>query len=125
MPPAEGRKGQLEFATGSGKYKVENFRSNFQQYTVDVATGGATLEVQTYYFPGWRVWLDKLEAPIDPGRDPILGRMLVDASEGRHSLVVRFADSPIRLVANAISLIAWVGLALYFVPWPKKSRWEM
>ncbi|MDO8488369.1 MAG: hypothetical protein Q7S31_03605 [bacterium] len=120
FPPADGRKGLVEFAKGSGTYKVENFRSNFQQYTVDVATGGAVLEIQTYYFPGWRVWLDKGEVAIDPYRDPVLGRMRIDATEGRHYLIARFTDTPVRMAANAISLLAWVTLILYFVPWPKR-----
>lgn len=123
-PPADPQPQALKFLTGRGVYTVNNYKTNFQQYSVE-ASSSATLEVQTYYFPGWRVWLDKLEVLIDPTRDPSLGRMQVDVTPGNHDLQVKFLDTPIRFAANAISLIAWSALILYFIPWPKKSRWEM
>ncbi len=118
LPPAKGRQNKLEFVTGSGVYTVDKFQTNLQKYQVQ-ASQSATLELQTYYFPGWRVWLDKLEVPIDPKRDPLLGRMQVDVSAGNHELIARFTDTPIRFVANSISLLAWAALVLYFIPWPR------
>ena len=119
LPPIGGQGEELKFITGSGVYTVDKFRTNIQKYQVQ-ASQSATLELQTFYFPGWRVWLDKLEVPIDPTRDPILGRMQVDVSQGNHDLTARFMDTPIRFIADSISLIAWAILVLYFVPWPKK-----
>lgn len=123
-PPADPQPEALKFLTGRGVYEVNNYKTNFQQYSVE-ASESATLEVQTYYFPGWRMWLDKLEVPIDPTRDPLLGRMQVEVTEGQHDLQLKFLNTPVRFAANALSLIAWAMLILYFIPWPKKSRWEM
>lgn len=121
QPPASGQAEYLKFVSGRGAYMVNDFKTDLQKYTVQ-ASSSATLELQTYYFPGWRVWSDGLEVQIDPSRDPILGRMQVDVEPGEHRIIARFMNTPIRFVANSLSLIAWALLILCFVPWPKKSH---
>ncbi len=116
-PPADGKGADLTFVHGTGVYKVEKFLTNYQRYQVQ-ASSSATFEIETYYFPGWRVWLDKLEVPIDPSRDPLLGRMQVDVAEGPHQIIAKFTDTPLRFAANALSFLAWGALILYFIPWP-------
>ncbi len=121
FPPADGKGADLTFVKGEGLYKVEKFMTNYQRYQVQ-ASSSATLEIETYYFPGWRVWLDKLEVPINPKRDPLLGRMQVDVPAGAHQIIVKFTDTPLRFAANALSLLAWGALVLYFLPWPKRLQ---
>ena len=120
-PPATGQEEYLKFVSGSGVYKINDFKTNLQKYTVE-ASSSATLELQTYYFPGWRLWSDGLEVNIDPSRDPLLGRMQVDLDQGEHRLIAKFTNTPVRFVADSLSLIAWALLILYFVPWPNLTK---
>ena len=119
FPPADGQSDLVKFVKGSGAYQLHDYRTNFQHYTIEASESG-TLEVQTYYFPGWKMWLDKSEVQIDPSRDPLLGRMQVDVSQRTHDLVLKFSDTPVRFASNALSLIAWTALIFYFIPWPKR-----
>ena len=122
FPPADGQSDLVKFVKGSGAYQLHDYRTNFQHYTIEASESG-TLEVQTYYFPGWRMWLDRSEVQIDPSRDPLLGRMQVDVSQRTHDLVLKFSDTPVRFTANALSLIAWAVLILYLIPWPNLTKW--
>lgn len=121
LPPADPPVDDLVFTTGEGKFKLLQKKTNRQTYQVEVTTSKAIVELQTYYFPGWRVWADNKEVPIDPGRDPLLGRMQVDLSEGKHHILARFTNTPVRSIGNTISLFAWAAAIGIMTPWPKKS----
>jgi hypothetical protein len=83
---------------------------------VDITTSKATIELQTFYFPGWRVWLDGKEVKIDPSRDPLLGRMQIDVTSGRHLVTARFTNTSIRTFGNLFSLISWLILLGCLIP---------
>ncbi|MBI5566103.1 MAG: hypothetical protein HY870_14500, partial [Chloroflexi bacterium] len=80
----------------------------------------ATLELETpigfratyltFDFPGWQVIVDDQLAPITPS-DPI-GLITFEVPAGRHRIEVAFTDTPLRTVANAISVVAVLGMAL-------------
>ena len=78
-----------------------------------------TLRFHTFYFPGWKVYLDGLEAPAYPSGD--LALLTVDVPAGEHEILVRFDDTTPRLVGNAVSLLTALGLiAFAIVRW----RWK-
>jgi hypothetical protein len=115
LPPPDPAGGDIGITSGSGEYKTLEKTSNKQLYTLDISSDvGATVEIQTFYFPGWRVWVDGREVKIDPSRDPLLGRMQVDVSAGQHTLEARFGNTPIRTAANIISLLSWLSLPVLF-----------
>jgi len=110
MPPPDPAGNDLDFVEGSGVFTRIVKNSHLQQYQLEVAETPATVELQTYYFPGWRAWVDGQEQPIDPSRDPLLGRIQVDVPAGTHTLVVKFTNTPVRSVGNTISGLTWAGL---------------
>jgi len=63
-----------------------------------------------FYFPGWRVTVDGEPVSVAP-TDPD-GLIAFDLPAGRHTVTVRFGETPLRLTADAISLLS---LALLFV----------
>lgn len=119
LPPADQALEDIKFVTGMGSYSTLVKKTNRQEYSLTISTASATTELQTYYFPGWKIWMDGKEVKIDPYRDKVLGRMQVDLSSGKHTILARFANTPIRTVSNALSLIAWTGIILYFA----KRKW--
>ncbi len=60
----------------------------------------------TFYFPGWRASVDGQPAPIAPVTER--GLIGVSLPAGRHHLHLYFGETPIRAVANAISLLAFL-----------------
>ena len=74
------------------------------------APHGARLRVKTFYFPGWKAWVDDDEIPISV--EGSSGAMLLDVPAGRHYVRLRFMDTPPRAWGKAISLITLVALVL-------------
>ena len=117
FPPADPPGGDLSITGGTYKTLVK--KSNLQKYLVEVSDIQSTVEIQTYYFPGWKYWLDGQEVQTYK-LDPLLGRPQISVSSGSHELVARLTNTPIRTVGNTLSLLAWVALVGIMIPWRKK-----
>jgi len=71
-----------------------------------------TARVLTFYFPGWRAWVDGERAAITPGNRH--GFITLQMPGGRHTLELSFGTTPSRTVGTVISvvsLLVLVGLA--------------
>lgn len=120
FPPADPAGADLNIVQGEGEYTRILKSSNRQIYKVNILSDSATLELQTYYFPGWRIWLDGVEQVIDPSRDPLLGRIQIDVPIGKHQITARLANTPIRTFSNFVSLISWSMLGLLVLTYSRK-----
>jgi hypothetical protein len=86
--------------------------AGFDRFTVQ-APASFALRVLTFYFPGWRAFVDGQPAPILLG--DARGLMAVQAPPGTHTIELRFADTWPRTLGWWISIsaaLAGVGLAL-------------
>jgi len=52
--------------------------------------------------------------------EPELGRMVINLKAGDHQIYVKLKNTPIRTIANYISLFAWLGLIFYLL----KPLWK-
>lgn len=120
QPPADQALQDVKFIAGLGESATITKKTNLQKYNVNVITATATAQLQTYYFPGWKIWVDNKEVNIDPKRDPILGRMNVDLSLGSHVVLAKFTNTPIRTVGNTLSLISWAAAFGTMIVWNLK-----
>ena len=72
-----------------------------------------------FYYPGWRVTVDGdpvLAAPTDPD-----GLLSFDVPAGTHTVRVRFGETPLRLAADAISVLSLAILIITQIPNPKSQ----
>ncbi|NJN54503.1 MAG: hypothetical protein HC804_06965 [Anaerolineae bacterium] len=69
-----------------------------------------TARFRTVFFPGWRVWVDGSPVPIIPS-DPD-GLITFAVPDGRHTIEVAFGETPLRWLADMLSLLS---LALLIV----------
>lgn len=104
-PPADARGSEINIISGQGIFTPLLLTSNRQEYLVTLGTPGS-IELQTYYFPGWTYWLDGKEVK-DYKLDPLLGRPQIQISPGRHEFIAVFASTPIRTLGNTLSLVSW------------------
>jgi hypothetical protein len=58
----------------------------------------------TFYFPGWRVYVDGRRVPIVPTEPH--GLISFEVPAGKSNLQVRFQDTPLRLAAKALSALS-------------------
>src|SRR3989344_5284515 len=113
QPPPDPKGSDIDFVSGLAGFTTLKKISNIQSYEVNVASPVATAEIQTYYFPGWKTYIDGREVPIDYTSDKLLGRMQVTIPNGTHQLVVRLGNTPIRTAGNVLSLFSWGLLCFY------------
>lgn len=72
-------------------------------YTVNVSQNTEAIYKQ-FYYPGWNVEVDGKQIEIQP--DPESGAIRFNVPAGTHTLRVQFGESPLRLLADVISVLA-------------------
>jgi hypothetical protein len=71
----------------------------------------ALLFFHTFYFPGWKIYIDREETDFRIHLKT--GAFIFMAPQGEHEVVVRFEDTPVRIIANSISVLSVVILAIF------------
>jgi len=74
----------------------------------NVISDGALLAIRTFYFPGWKAWVDGAEVPI--GVQDKTGAILIDVPAGKHSVELKFTDTWPRKAGWIISIATLVLL---------------
>jgi len=78
------------------------------------ATTPVTVRFYTYWYPGWRAWVDgqPVETRYDSNDPNAL--ILVDVPAGDHLVRIRFTNTPLRTTAALISLFTLLILVIFF-----------
>lgn len=67
---------------------------------------GTVLLFYTYYFPGWRVWIDGERLPDSALRpEGPYGLLTIDVEAGEHHVLLRWGDTPVRAAGKAMTLV--------------------
>ena len=105
----------------SGQAETIGFvnRSNSWEFTAKVANK-AEIEIPVFYFPNWKVNVDGRMYPFSYNN--ILGRISVSLNPGEYKIEGKFENTPLRMVANAITIISVVGLVGYAAYEKNKKR---
>jgi hypothetical protein len=98
---AEEAGGEKLSIEGNGSAQILAWKSA-QRSLVTQSNGPLLIEVRTFYFPGWKAYVDGDEVNI--GVKSGKGAMIVKAPPGRHRVDMVFQDSRARRVGKAITL---------------------
>jgi hypothetical protein len=86
---------------------------------------GTALQFYTYYFPGWRVYLDGERLPEAALRpETVYGLLTVDVPPGEHRVLLRWGDTPLRLAGKALTLACLAGAVVLLVVGWRRGRQE-
>jgi len=97
--------------------QVETIRHGAASEEVRISSPeGAELQFYTYYFPGWRGYVDGREVEIYPSGPH--GLITLQVPPGEHHVAVRFGHTPIRLIGTAITVVS-LSLALVILAWKR------
>lgn len=94
--------GKLEFVSGRGKIKLLKDKSHKVLAEVEASTS-STLRFNQTYFPGWELKVDGKSQRIDAQS---YGLPLFDIDTGKHQIEARFKNTPMRNLADSVSLIS-------------------
>lgn len=105
----------------SGKddaYEVVDSVASTQEKLVQVSLNNTiSLAFNTHYFPGWRLYIDdeRVEPTIDEFGRPVVELTVPDRRNRSRTVQMVWNETPARQAANSVSLVAWIGLIVYFV----------
>lgn len=91
-----------------GTVQISNLHMQLNSYRfVTSSISKGILRINTAYYPGWIVELDSERVTIDYEKE---GVITFPVSPGEHSVRVYFTETPLRLLANSISIgcLFWI-----------------
>ncbi len=118
-PPAEVATVPYELLTG--ETIIHNYAKGTDWITFDTETKShSILRLSQYYFPDWKVFIDGKEVKIDY-KNP-LGLITFILGVGAHHVEARLFDSPVRTIANSISVVSLLLFVVLFSLQIPKTR---
>ncbi len=96
---------KLSAKSGEALIKVENDNPFNFQAAIE-AEDEDELTYHVFNYPGWQVYLNKIPSEIKPDK---FGAISFSVPSGRHSLTIKFNETPVRAVSNIISIATIVA----------------
>ncbi|MBU2632445.1 hypothetical protein KKG52_01900 [Patescibacteria group bacterium] len=90
------------------RYVLKNSSRNYDVY----ANTPLRMIDRTFYFPGWNVYVDNVKTDIEFQDPNYRGVITYNVPAGKHTVLVAFEDTKIRLFGKILSIIS---LSLFFV----------
>lgn len=111
--PVKNVKGEI--IEGKGKIIKRDEHNSWREYGI-IADTELRMADYTFYFPGWRVFVDEKETLIEFQDMNYRGVITYRVPKGTHTILVKFTDTKVRLLSNIISLfsIGILGILLVF-----------
>ncbi len=108
---------------GKGKVTHKELSNSWRKYTVDNETPTRMVDY-TFYFPGWKVWVDGQLTNIEFQDPSYRGVITYNVPAGKHDIELRFTDTKVRILGNIISVAAVLGFIGVFIVEKKKHLLE-
>ena len=121
-PAAFPAKDRYEILTG--ETTIEDFQqgSNWFKFRAETYSH-SIIRLSQYYFPNWKVFVDGKETPIDYQSNS-LGLMTLILGEGTHAIEARLYDTPIRSIANLLTILGLaLTLVIFMISFKKVRLW--
>jgi len=103
---------RVSVISGEASIDIEEWQAEKRIINIK-STSDVLVRISTFYFPGWEAILDGEKTPVKIEQGT--GAMLIVIPKGRHKLVLRFEDTPVRYYSKIISLIFFVISTLFIV----------
>jgi len=102
---------KVELIDTKGITQIQTLRSNLIEGSAQARDDGK-LRINTIYYPGWNVYLNGKKVPI-AYKDT--GVMETPLKKGNSQIIAKFEETPLRLVSDALTFIAFVASISFLV----------
>lgn len=121
-PPAELAKERYQILTGDSR--IFDFKEGSNWLSFKTETNSHTIiRLSQYYFPDWKVYLDGIETQVEY-KNNNLGLMTLILGKGNHTVSAKLYDTPVRTIANLITVLGFaVSAILVLLSLQKIRRW--
>lgn len=97
---------------GEGEIEIVQVKNALRVYRVKAETPLKMVDY-TFYYPGWHVYVDGVDNPIQFQDPSYRGVITYDVPEGEHEIILKFEETKTRQVANIISVLTIIGVLGY------------
>jgi hypothetical protein len=94
---------KVELPPGAGSIQGVTYDSKQVMFFVNLVAP-AKIRINTIYYPGWKIYIDDINAKIS--YDNLQGVMEIAVPAGHHIIIANFTETPLRLTSDIISLIS-------------------
>ena len=119
-PATEYPKERYSVISGRGLIKEQIRKSNLHRLQVSAQTPVSIVD-RTPFFPGWRVFVDGKNTPVQFQDANQRGLIVFEVPKGEHQVEIKFGRTKDRIIAETITLISLVVLAVYLL---KLKAWR-
>jgi hypothetical protein len=109
--PVKKQKGEI--IEGEGTIVNKIIKNSWRQYIIGAKTDIRMVDY-TFYFPGWKVFVDGKDTSIEFQDINYRGVITYRVPTGRHTVLVKYTDTKVRKLANGISLAGFFLLLFLF-----------
>ncbi|MDD2224590.1 MAG: 6-pyruvoyl-tetrahydropterin synthase-related protein [Candidatus Shapirobacteria bacterium] len=85
-----------------------------------IANSNAQITLPLVYFPNWQLYIDRQKSDFQIDQD--LGLIKFNLTSGNHSIVLKLKNTPIRNIANLISLISFISIIVTGIKLKRKNE---
>ncbi len=112
-PAASYPKNRVDVIGGKGSVYDFYKKSSFQSFSVDAKTKVQLVD-HTQYFPGWKVYIDNREVPIEFQDQNWRGQITFFVPSGKHLINVVFKEDKTRFMSDILSLCSFILIIILF-----------
>ncbi len=109
-----------EIIEGKGVIASRFVQNSLRKYKVNAETD-IRIADYTFFFPGWRAYVDGKETEIQFQDPAYRGIITYNVPKGEHNIIVKFTDTKIRFVGKIISIIS-LAVLLVVIMISRKSH---
>lgn len=113
----------LNILTGKSQYSTIFRNSTRHEYTI-LAQTQTLIQENTYYYPGWKLWVDNIPTPIKYTATRESGVMEFNLNPGYHHIKLVFTNTPDRTITLIISIATGTLLSMILLgqTWRKPAK---
>jgi hypothetical protein len=102
----------IVFIKGGGKYTQLQRTQVFHEYVLQADTS-SLIQENTYYFPGWTVYVDNKQTQINYKNE--FGVITFPLEKGVHKIDVIMKDTPVIVISKYISIFSFILLLIFIL----------
>lgn len=107
------KKFKAEVVRGKGQILESKVRNSYRRYVVKADSDVMMIDY-TFYFPGWKVYVDGKESVIQFQDPAYRGVITYNVSQGKHVVDLKFENTKVRSLGNILSFLSFIILILIY-----------
>lgn len=116
------KESKVEIIEGEGKITNLQVKNSSRTYEIQAQEPGVRMVDNTFFFPGWRVYVDGQVTNIEYQDPNYRGIITYRVPYGNHQVKVVFENTKIRSYSQLISIVSLIMVPVFYLIYFKKEK---